>query len=88
MKIDYEWWETKEEIKTFMEENATEEQNKSNAALMSLVSFFALSKLFQLRKRIGSAGDGHVDEASFTKKQTKGEGRDDREIPPGSAGDD
>lgn len=85
MEIDYRWWQTKEEIKAFMEESDSEEQNKTNVALMSLVSFFTLSKLFQLRNRIGEAGEGYADSEDYSKFSKKGEGRDDAEVKPGSS---
>ena len=64
MDLDYRFWHAKEEVKTFLKENEPVEeteseeiqQSKTNLALMSLVTFFTLSKVFQLRTRVGEGG--------------------------------
>lgn len=96
MEIDYKWWQTKEEIRTFIEENEVDEEamsaemvelSKTNTALMSLVTFFAFSKLFQLRKRVGEAGGAYSDEEGLSKYQKKGELRDDHAVRPTASED-
>lgn len=93
MELDYRFWQTKEAIKTFIEENEREEnlssteqspQQNANVALMSLVTFFTLSKVFQLHKVVGEAGGTPLEEPSPNSSKT-GEQQNDTTVPPGQS---